>query len=385
MIAGVNLPAIYVADMAGIVIMFMLLFGNRWDSHFKNRENKSIFCIIACLIFLLIVEIISFYYDGKVGEVNRFIVYFSNWLLFAVGLIIGILWIWIITKHIEGGITKRRKIILACIVGFGISMLIVNLFEPIIFEVDDKSVYARKPFYMLFSMVDIILLLYAIIIYIVGLLKGGVLKFFPVFQFVCPIILGGFAQVYFYGIATVWLGVSVGVCGLLFGLQNENIYIDKLTGVYNRYYIDCLKEYYIKNKKAVLFSAIMLNIDGFRKFNEKYGHVQGDKLLIDISNILNKLVMNNGSIIRYFGDEFIVLLNTDQVEVLKEYIDNISESLKLYNQKHYNENTLTVSFGYGVFNFKEQSIDTILKILDEQIYDNKEKIYKNGNSNALEI
>lgn len=102
---------------------------------------------------------------------------------------------------------------------------------------------------------------------------------------------------------------------------------DNLTGIYNRqalsYTILPRFELACKARQTVAFAFI--DIDDFKKFNDKYGHSFGDKCLTTIANEINKLCNNKIVPIRYGGDEFLIIfLDTDKDEVIR----NIS---KLYS------------------------------------------------------
>ena len=100
-------------------------------------------------------------------------------------------------------------------------------------------------------------------------------------------------------------------------------YIDDLTGLYNRRYLNITLSEEIQNakeKKAKL-SLFMIDYDGFKGINDTYGHLAGDRALIGIADILKKEVGESGTLIRYAGDEFTVLLPKK----------NIKESVKVAN------------------------------------------------------
>lgn len=97
-------------------------------------------------------------------------------------------------------------------------------------------------------------------------------------------------------------------------IENENLRLnsttDKLTSVYSRKYFEdsferILEEY---SKKQEDLSVLMLDIDRFKGFNDKYGHLKGDEVLAQVANTIRTTVNTNGIVGRYGGEEFIVLL-----------------------------------------------------------------------------
>ena len=98
--------------------------------------------------------------------------------------------------------------------------------------------------------------------------------------------------------------------------EADKIYIDALTGIYNRRYFEENLESIVRNlsRSAGCLSIMMIDIDFFKNYNDTYGHSEGDKCLQMIAETLNKSIMRtNDFIARYGGEEFVVVLpNTDK-------------------------------------------------------------------------
>lgn len=104
---------------------------------------------------------------------------------------------------------------------------------------------------------------------------------------------------------------------------SELALIDNLTKVYNRNILVNVDEMLLPN--TICVSVVLLDIDDFKKVNDTYGHLYGDQVLISFGSILNLLVPNEDLIIRYGGEEFLLLIQdlTDrQVYLLLDDIQN---------------------------------------------------------------
>ncbi len=84
-------------------------------------------------------------------------------------------------------------------------------------------------------------------------------------------------------------------------------YHDPLTRLYNRLYAEDLFSQ-AEEENIVPYSIITVEIQGMRRVNENYGTETGDRLLIKVSDVLTRCVKDNGSVIRWGSDEFLVLL-----------------------------------------------------------------------------
>ena len=98
-------------------------------------------------------------------------------------------------------------------------MLTVNLFEPVVFHVDENNYYHRDVLYGAFVVIEAGLLFYGLLIYFSAKRKGSLLYFFPAWQFFVPIAVGMLLQGMFLGVSLIWPCVGIGFCGVAFSLQ----------------------------------------------------------------------------------------------------------------------------------------------------------------------
>jgi len=105
--------------------------------------------------------------------------------------------------------------------------------------------------------------------------------------------------------------------------------IDALTGLHNRYWFNnmikrqCLRSSISKNP----FSIIMIDIDNFKEFNDKYGHLYGDNIIYSVAHTLNDLLRPTEVIARYGGDEFIVLLPELNITMARHIAERLHNGL----------------------------------------------------------
>ncbi len=90
---------------------------------------------------------------------------------------------------------------------------------------------------------------------------------------------------------------------------------DKLTGLYNRHYLFTVLEDEVarSSRGRYHFSVLLLDVDNFKSFNDTYGHLEGDKVLSAMGNLLKECLRKTDRAFRYGGEEFVVVLpDTDQ-------------------------------------------------------------------------
>lgn len=147
---------------------------------------------------------------------------------------------------------------------------------------------------------------------------------------------------------------------------------DTLTGVYNRNFLEKDLKEKIENKKDK-FSITIFDIDFFKKFNDKYGHIFGDKTLKIIANYVTRYLENEDLIYRYGGEEFIIYFHEKTEEEAYKIVENIRKGISnVLIEDERNVATVTASFGIYEYNNKDKDIATIIKKADQALYCSKE-------------
>lgn len=161
----------------------------------------------------------------------------------------------------------------------------------------------------------------------------------------------------------------------LFAKVRDSAERDGLTGLYNRLFLSQLLDDW-KNKMSDINGAIILDIDNFKLINDRYGHLNGDKVI----NMLVKVIKNSIEnlpipAIRYGGEEFLLLTkNMENTDIL-----NVAEKIrKGFNSLNFQESCLSVSVGVSILGQSCKVTDYVelIRTADSALYIAK-KIGKN--------
>ncbi|WP_042351386.1 GGDEF domain-containing protein [Bacillus massiliigorillae] len=166
-------------------------------------------------------------------------------------------------------------------------------------------------------------------------------------------------------------------CNLLYDVVNrgrnvdnlkEMIYTDHLTGVPNRRSLVEEMEKLIQNKTP--FHLIFLDLNYFKSINDKYGHLKGDEYLKTFSKRCKYLMQGiPGTLYRISGDEFIFLSLEVNIKLVQQKILKIQQ---LKGRRFIKDSTfLGVSCGLSSFPKDSDSIETLISIADQRMYNNK--------------
>ena len=159
-------------------------------------------------------------------------------------------------------------------------------------------------------------------------------------------------------------------------LQNDTLYRDRLTKLYNRMFLDLLKNVMEKASKNKNFTAMMLDLNGFKLINDNFGHAVGDQALIVTGDLLREAVGAYGAVIRFAGDEFIVILNTQNDNLISKVVKSIEDVFNNFNESKKAQYELSISLGYSKVDLKNSSIDDVMKEIDEKMYLDKQEKHK---------
>lgn len=142
---------------------------------------------------------------------------------------------------------------------------------------------------------------------------------------------------------------------------------DKLTGAYSRAYFEHTLDDFLGKLASPVILA-MGDLNGLKLINDTFGHGKGDELLLDGVNIMKKSLGEENIIIRWGGDEFIIIMPNVTMLEAEASIKKVKTNLKLFRPKTI---PLEISFGLTLFDHKEQSIYECIKHAEELMYNCK--------------
>jgi diguanylate cyclase (GGDEF)-like protein len=152
-------------------------------------------------------------------------------------------------------------------------------------------------------------------------------------------------------------------------LAEESAVRDFLTGLHNRKYLyeTGMKLYQNAKREHLSIVVAMIDIDHFKKINDRYGHEAGDIALKMLGKLLHEKLRDSDVVTRYGGEEFCVLLTNTKLEHAVEVMDNIRkevEKMLIEVQKISFRMTLSVGLNDNI----ENSFDQMIALADEKLY-----------------
>ena len=365
--------SVLTANVISLLLLGTLYLSNRQKMS-RDKDMKIVLQMMAITAISNVADCCVFYLDGGGGIILKIVVYLSGSWLYMGNVLIGYTWSRFLTTHMNIPFSNMRRSIYWLGCGLAGILLVINIFYPLVFSVRGGA-YQRGPAYSVFLIFALLYILDSLYLYRKCRKKVGTLKLFPVQAFLVPIMIGVVVQALFIEIAITWTSIAIAIAGVMTALKNEIIFLDHLTGLYNRVYLEFLKEQASRKKNAWV-SGIMIDLNGFKQINDDYGHSEGDVALIMVANLLRKSFSEYGVVTRYAGDEFVVLLNTTDEQLVERIIDRAKRNFEEENRSDSKPYHLSASMGYAVADLRAETIDAFMNRIDRQMYQDKMAYYK---------
>lgn len=371
----INLTAVLCTDTIGVLLSFLMLISNSWRIRDKSKESKYVFYMIISVLFSCIFDPVLFILDGYSGDAARVVLFLGNTWLYFSDILIGSFWVIFLLIRLYGEIPQRHLLFIKVILALSVLMLTVNFIFPIVFYINEYNQYVRNPGSYWFFGIFVFYIFECVVAYFYVQQKSGSLRFFTIWAFVIPVLLGIVIQINCYGISMIWPCAAVALSSMIMSLQNIQMFQDKLTGLYNRCYLDNIQNKFGLGSQRK-FCIIMLDLNGFKEINDRFGHYTGDVALIEMSAILKRVAGYKGIAIRYAGDEFIIIINSSRLEDGHKCIGRINQLLDEFNSSHKVPFVLSAAIGCCMADMSCDSMESILHKVDIEMYNSKSQYYQ---------
>ncbi|MBA3026423.1 MAG: diguanylate cyclase [Sulfurimonas sp.] len=151
---------------------------------------------------------------------------------------------------------------------------------------------------------------------------------------------------------------------------------DYLTGLYNRrYFYEHMSEYMAEAKEsAEHFTVAVVDIDYFKKINDSYGHDTGDKVIVNLADILRSNLKHNDIIARFGGEEFCLVFKNKNMSQTIPVVERLRAEVQNTNIKIDAHTTITISISIGLASHNsEDGLEESINQADMMLYKAKQE------------
>ena len=154
---------------------------------------------------------------------------------------------------------------------------------------------------------------------------------------------------------------------------NQLAYKDSLTGVKNKTaYLDVVHQLDdMARTKLLDYALIVFDINDLKTVNDTFGHDNGDMLIVSACQMITDLFLDQ-EVYRIGGDEFVVILENEEVDSAKRSLHELSEHIKEFNRNVSSDKKVSIAWGLAIYDRdNDQSYRDVFQRADQAMYENK--------------
>lgn len=357
------------SDIIGMVLVVVMIVGNVWRLRLKNKVSLLLIAMLATCFSCCLSDILAFAADGGTGPYAREFALFTNTWLFASNFGCSYSWFIFLKEHFNVELSSQHKWALRGLKVLVLVLLIINIKHPFIFNINENNSYDRMYGYWIFVALNYGLVANSLVLYYKNYRQDGTIRFFPIWLYIIPIVVATVVQSAFYGISLMAASYAISIAGAFNSLQNERVFRDHLTGLFNRAFLDYV--FFLYSQKGRKASGIMISLCGFEKVNEEFGHGVGDQALCKTAEIIHDSVGSWGSILRYSGDEFIIMVDSQFDMHISNCIEKLRMNFDKFNRETEGPFKLNVAIGFKKRESEAENVDRFLDGLTASVKKDK--------------
>ena len=369
------------ANFFALIVLLLIYLNTRRHMYKYDFEQKLYTYLIFINAFMLTIDIIRMYADGKSGNLMYTLNLTAAILTFVCTPIIAMFWSIYVDYKIFINRKKIKKEIkfMAIISVVNLIILIVSslglLGGKIVFSIDANNVYHRGELHKVPIILSYIYIMYSVISIEKNrkIMDESDYKSLRVFS--VPPIIGGIIQSLLSGVKLTWISMTLSIFIIFANLQNNLLHVDVLTGLYNRRNLEkYLTNVFLQFNNCKVIGGILLDINDFKDINDKYGHDEGDRALVALAKILKTSFEREDFVFRYAGDEFVVVCEVEDFKELESRIKKLDLAIDDFNSTSSKPYEISVSRGYDVFLSNSRITDeAFIRKIDALMYQDKEE------------
>ena len=371
---------IYYLEVNIICILILLMIMEKVRDENKTSKTYNIYLkLLISITLFLVCDLLAGVFIETMFLVSKFILLLSNSLYFLFGVLNVYYfneYLGVRTEFIQDRKGKLFRVLPVLIV---IIMLVFNLFVKNIFFIDEFNLYHQGKMLFLYYVISYSYFIDIIVNFVTTWKKGKrsqqELKKLVILALLPLIAL--IVQIFNHRTTLIGVGFTISVLMIFLDGVKNNSTIDELTGINNRRAFNISANKLFSDNNNVMF-LMLADVNDFKKINDEYGHLMGDRALVDIAFMLKmaiKETKKNYFLARFGGDEFIIVGKYDNEDTIKELIDSIKKEEGLINNSN-KSYKITMSIGYAIKNNSHLSVDDLISEADAAMYANKKEIKK---------
>jgi GGDEF domain-containing protein len=272
-----------------VLLLIYLNIGHRRDHYLL--EQKLFVALIGADALILVTDTFMWLLDGISGVFFRAVFQFASACYYSLNPVICFVWLCYVNYQIYRSTRQLKKLLMFSAIPLAVNILLsfLSIFTGTLFYIDGSNTYHRGLFFMVMVLISFAFLLYTLLLILLKQRRFEKNNFIPILAFYIPPLVGGIVQTIFFGVSVIWISVTISILVIFINIQNYQLDIDYLTGVFNRRQLDhYLQQQAQAYSEKKLLAGIMIDLDAFKIINDRFGHDAGDEALKYVAGILKR-------------------------------------------------------------------------------------------------
>jgi diguanylate cyclase (GGDEF)-like protein len=378
--------AAVVANGFAIIVLLTLLL----DFHGKQRcfllRDQVIFQWMLILnIVILVLDAGTYVLNGQTFAGARVLNLLITTAFFILNPLMSVLYALFCDVRLKTSARTRNRLVWLYWLPFAVNLVfaLLSVRYSLLFRLDANNMYNRGSMFGVSFALSFVLLgvsFVRILVYHRRYLSANepdtfasnrhtitLLLLFPA----VPLLGGVLQSCWFTTVTVVWLSTVIALLILFINTQNAEIFTDSLTGLYNRKKANCYMQSFSQTNGVYM---AVLDVDNFKRINDCFGHLTGDKALKIVADTLQAVCDRDTFLSRYGGDEFMLISRQGGKKKLEGMLKRVEKNLLDYCSVNKLSYSLSISAGIAEGDESTESIDALFSAADTQLYRSKTKL-----------
>ena len=331
------------------------------------RFRNTVFGIMVALAL----DIIWMLIDGQQFPGGIALNYIVNALFLGAGVLLGCMWYLYVLDALGYRISGKLSWVFLSPGLLFLLLNILSIWTKWIFYINEENVYIRGPYFWVQEIGAVLMLLVSFfhILFCAIWRKREVSRteVRKLLGFYIIPVIGTLVSMPFTGMPGTWTCASISIILIYMNSLDHEVQRDSLTGLNNRKALDNVFSDYAKaSTPSNPMYLFMMDLDGFKGINDRFGHPVGDQALITTAKLLLQSIQDIRSVaVRYGGDEFLIMgFPNNDPEAYKAHTEALFSE---YNHTSGLPYLLNISIGYTEYQ-SGQTLDELISIADQYLY-----------------
>ena len=366
--------------LLGLSILLLIFIYGRKAAHKGQPEQRIFNLLLLTVAIILVCGFVRWLPMEQVSLPGKAIPAVESIYLLTMTLT-GSLWlVYCDMRVLRNGQLHHQQWRYLIPLALGVMLLILHLVSGYFYYIDVSSGYGDSPLYPFLVALFLAVVVWSALLVIIGSRHNNLIQRrenLSMLYCLLPVIAGLALRLVAGDINFVPISLVLALLIAFIQQQESLIMRDSLTKLNNLRALDAYLEQRLANPpvEQQVF-LVMLDADHFKEINDTFGHSRGNEALVKIAAVLSAVCRKTDFIARLGGDEFIIVGQCIGVQEVLALCQEIDQAIAKENTQGDNHYTLSLSWGYVIYDKKiHQNSDQLIHDADQAMYANKEMLY----------